>query len=402
MNLKILEQLPLSPTERKTFIKVAIISTIACAGLGVSLWGFQTIRSSASAHIKKIPTGKLLNVGQKTVLPIDIEAHRFVAEYYGRNDQPLKAIEHLERLVEVGTEKRPILCALATACLEAGEYAAALEHFEALTAEKNGPIDSLTPLIHARLGLSLFNCGRVAESFGVLDSCIAGYPLSTEAYCYRGLMYAEQDPASLQAEADLKKSIEIAPSNTDALYQLARYYMNKPDAQKAEYQLARELLQKVLEITPLDPKVHSRIGMVYYYLQQPDLAEKSYKLALALNPDDYNTHYNLGEIYFSAMHNEIKALEEFHHTVQLKPDHIAANFRIGIIALKNNDANQAIRSFEAARRQAPENIRVLLQLALAYEQKKLPVKAEEIYREIIGIDELNQIARQKLDYMAEK
>jgi Tfp pilus assembly protein PilF len=64
--------------------------------------------------------------------------------------------------------------------------------------------------------------------------------------------------------------------------------------------------------------------------------------------------------------------------------------------LKNNDLNQAIRSFETARGQAPGNVRILLQLAVAYEKKSMPTEAAGLYRQILEIDELNEIARQKL------
>jgi tetratricopeptide (TPR) repeat protein len=394
--MNLFKYIPLTAAEQKTLLKITFIAFTSSIGLVMAVWGIQKVQSGLSQQAKNALLKKTAqpNAAPLRIQPLDIEAHRFMAQNYLRNDQPQNAIRHLERLLEIEAEDRPTQVELATACLKAGVYAKALEIFASLIGSE--VVDSLTQAIRARYGLALYNCGKVQESIRQLDECIQAYPSATEAFCYRGQIGAERNPDSQQPENDLQKAIALDSQFTEARYQLARLYMNRPNAQNAHYLAARDQLLRLLQVKPLDPRSHSRLGMIYYYLQQPSLAENSYKLSLTLNPEDYNTHYNLGELYFSGYNDDLRALEEFKKTVQLQPDHLAANFRIGIIALKNNDLNQAIRSFEIARNQAPENVRVLLQLAVAFEQKKLLPEAELIYKKILAVDELNEIARQKL------
>jgi len=76
---------------------------------------------------------------------------------------------------------------------------------------------------------------------------------------------------------------------------------------------------RILDIEPLNAKTHARLGMVYYYLDEPEMAKKSYTTALALNPNDYNTHYNLGELFYSKYEDNGSALDEFKKTLEGNP-----------------------------------------------------------------------------------
>jgi Tfp pilus assembly protein PilF len=131
-------------------------------------------------------------------------------------------------------------------------------------------------------------------------------------------------------------------------------------------------------------------------LHQPYLAEKSYKTALAINPNDYNTHYNLGELYYTLFGDPKKALEEFKNTVQLKSNHVDANFKIGLISLENNLEKEAVTYFNKALQDAPNNTRIMMQLAVAYEKLGMQEDAVRVYQTILSYDALNDIALQKI------
>ncbi|MDO5575925.1 MAG: tetratricopeptide repeat protein, partial [Fibrobacter sp.] len=180
-------------------------------------------------------------------------------------------------------------------------------------------------------------------------------------------------------------------SNVESWYQLARYHM-----ELKEYKVARLLLLNALDIDPLHAKSHSRLGMVYYYLENPELAKNSYQTALALNPEDFNTHYNLGELYLLMFNDTVKAVNEYKTTIQLSPPHVGANFKMGSICADNKMYKEAILHFEKALETDNANIRILLQLAVAYEKLDNLYKARSVYERITKIDALNVIARQKL------
>jgi Flp pilus assembly protein TadD len=55
---------------------------------------------------------------------------------------------------------------------------------------------------------------------------------------------------------------------------------------------------------------------------------------------------------------------------------------------------------EKAREASPKNVRVLLQLAVAYERIDMKDEALNIYRLILDFDALNQVARQKVKLLS--
>jgi tetratricopeptide (TPR) repeat protein len=189
-------------------------------------------------------------------------------------------------------------------------------------------------------------------------------------------------------------AIQADPYYAEARYQQARFFMNR-----GRYKTARDSLRRLLSIFPAHARAHARLGMIYYYLTQPQMAAQAYRTALTINPDDYNTHYNLGELYYSTDRTH-KALAQFKKALSLRPAHVQANFKTGLIALNNGMVNEAIRYLTRAAEHDKDNIRILLQLAVAYERQDSPEKALRVYRRITGIDPLNRIALQKIDMLS--
>ena len=257
-------------------------------------------------------------------------------------------------------------------------------------------------------GLALFHTGQHGRSIEVLDQAIEMYPDAADAVCYRGQVEGATKAGSRSAEDYFRRALQLRPGYAEALYQWARFAMNRDGSTKDDLDSARVRLTHVLEMEPLNSKAHSRLGMLYYYLGHLDLAEKSYRTALALNPADYNTRYNLGELYCTKVWNNKelpettqrelrrKAMEQFKLALDLDSSHAEAHFKIGLLSLENNMDNAAVLHLEKARVLAPANIRFLLQLGVAYEKKKQPDQALSVYNEILDIDPVNEVAQQKV------
>ena len=256
--------------------------------------------------------------------------------------------------------------------------------------------DTIKQKVLARKGLALFYLGKIHESIKILDDCINNFPNSKEALCYRGQIEVALSENPQKAEEYFTKAISIDSTYTEAWYRLARYWMLN-----AQYAKARLYLLKVLELEPLNVKAHARLGMVYYYLDEPEFAKKSYLTALALNDNDFNTHYNLGELYYSKFMDEKNALIEFKKTLTYDPYHTEANFKTGLICLNNNMNKEAVQYFKKALYNNSNNVRILLQLAVAYEKLSLKNDALEIYKNIAQIDPLNKIALHKIKILSE-
>ncbi|MBD3392622.1 MAG: tetratricopeptide repeat protein [Chitinivibrionales bacterium] len=401
--------------EKKLLKLVFFISLGAClAAVGIA-WGIQKARLSARVEKQRAEaeTSDMLLVFEKhtrDLLTVDLDAHRFASRHFAQTNRPQEAIPHLLRLLSVDDEDREVRLALGEAYLKAGMYDKALRELSTLNAAKES--DSLTKSAMALQGLALFHTGQYDASIELLDETLQLYPGSAEAACYRGQVEAALNSGSKQAEDYFRKALEIDSTYAEPLYQWARFDMNRPGRSDDDLDSARRRLLRLLKIEPLNPKAHARLGMLYYYLGYPDISEKSYRTALALNPADYNTRYNLGELYTSLYWNRQdlsedakaayrrKALTEFKKTLEIEPDHANAHFKIGLISLENNMLNAAVRHFEQARKLSPENIRILLQLGVAYEKKDMHAEAMSVYNAVLDIDPVNQVAQQKVKLLS--
>jgi tetratricopeptide (TPR) repeat protein len=397
---KLLTNLGLTPEQQKLLAKVFKISLAICVGIAALVWASQSLRikikSSHDAAMKASPTAQLSAFFEKKsrdLLPLDIEAHTFVAQYYLKNDQPQKAIDHILRILPLQRSNRTLKLQLATAYLQSAQYRDALEEFTQLA--QSDTADENSSLVAARMGLTLFYLGKIRESLDSLNACVARFPKSAEAMCYLGEVEAATATPPDKAETYFKKSLESDSLYVEAWYQRARFCMNQ-----GNYPLSREYLLKILDIEPLNAKTHARLGMVYYYLDEQESAKKAYLTALALNPNDYNTHYNLGELYYSKYEDNAAALIEFKKTLEGNPTHAEANFRIGVICLGNNMIKESIGYLEKALAASPKNIRIMLQLGVAYERIDMKDEALRIYRLILDIDALNQVALQKVKILS--
>jgi tetratricopeptide (TPR) repeat protein len=393
MIAKLLAKLGVGEKEQKLIAKVFKLSLTAAIVIALAAWGIQYAVIQKKVQKRTVEANDptvFYEKKSKDLLAIDIDAHLFAARYYMKNDQPQLAIEHILRIIPVQRTNRGLKCDLATAYLTSGQYDKALACFSKLDVSGSDSTGAAAELVRARTGLTLFYLGKIRESIEMLDKCISSGGPSAEALCYRGQVESAVSQTPQKAEEFFTRSIQADSSYVEAWYQLARFHMNQGD-----YTKARICLLHILDIEPLHAKTHSRLGMVYYYLDQPELAKKSYLTALALNPGDYNTHYNLGELYYSKLGDEKRALDEFKKAIEGNPQHVEANFKIGLICLSNNMTKEAVTFFEKSRQYDPKNVRVLLQLGVAYEKLSMKDDAMHVYSAILEIDPLNRIALQK-------
>ncbi|HXW99892.1 MAG TPA: protein kinase, partial [Candidatus Acidoferrales bacterium] len=184
------------------------------------------------------------------------------------------------------------------------------------------------------LGLFYDDQGRYDDAVKELQHAIELTPDNATAYSNLGAAYVDSsDPKNYpQAEAALKKSLELAPSygayaNLGDLYLLQNRYaesagvtekalqMNDKDfivwanlvaaydglkdEAKANTVVDREqvLLEQAAKSSPRDAAVQYRLGIVYARKKQGEKALACAQTALALSPDDAYTLTSVAEIY---------------------------------------------------------------------------------------------------------
>jgi len=391
---KLLAKLGMDDREQKLLIKAAAISTIIGVVIIGIFWGLkllninpvELVHSPGNVLKSTFFGGEESEFNVMDVNGFDLEAHEFAAQRYMQAGRPDMAVTHLERIVAVRKDNRAALDRMVTAYLELGAFEKALNYADRLASEDSLPSASL----QVRRGIALYNLKRREESLEVIREVLRRDPKNPAALCFMGEIEAA-NPESKDAEKYFRSSIEADSNYTEARYQLARYYEAGKD-----YGKAQALLQQVLAKDPLNVRAHARLGMIYYYKLDAENALKSYQTALALNPYDYNTRYNLGELYRTLLEDDEKALEEFVIAIGGNPSHGEANYKAGLICAQNGMLKEAIRYFEASLQNDRRQVSRLLQLAAAYERIGDRHTALSVYLEVTDADPLNSIAIQKI------
>ena len=86
--------------------------------------------------------------------------------------------------------------------------------------------------------------------------------------------------------------------------------------------------------------------------------------AVAADPKDYSLHFNLA-LADSLAARDADGIAEYRKTLELKPDLYQANLNLGILLLRNKQAEAAMPVFEAARAAKPNEFRPAFYLAEA-------------------------------------
>ena len=389
----ILTKLGLKEREQKLVIRAVLISTALCLLLILGFWAFTAPHTPPDApkndEQEQEPAAQLVNA--RGITDLDIEAHNFAAQRYMSSGRPDAALPHLRRIAALRREDQKgadALDRMVTAYLDIGEFEHALDAAQRLLAITH---DSSSASLQVRRATALYNLKEYDESSQLLQDVLAREPNNAEALTFMGQMEAAAQTRSPTAERLFRRAIEADPDYPEVRYQFARYFENNGD-----YRSAKAFLQQVLDKNPLHVRAHARMGMIYYYEGNPEMALRSYQTALALNPYDYNTLYNLGELYRNMLNDSENALREFVAVLDINPDHDEASFRAGLICVENDMFKEAIRYFEASLKENRRDIRRLLQLAAAYERLGDKRSALSVYKEITDIDPLHSIAIQKI------
>jgi len=387
----LLTKIGLGEPEQKLLKKVLIATTFICAIVVGLFWAFNHFLqdSAAIGDSKDRLLSIISNQPQSSernldITGFDLEAHDLAASRFMNFGQPYRALPHLQRILSIRRSDRAVMERILQVYLEIEDFQKALTTVDYLLLQTN---DTLSENLQLRKAIALYHLNRRDESAEIIRSVLKNNPKNAEALCFMGQI---ESPAQT-AEKYFLDALKAAPNYNEAKYQLARFYEIKDDLQQA-----RKLLLEVLESEPLNVRAHARLGIVHFYDNKPELALRSYETALALNPHDYNTRYNLGELYRNKLNNSAKALENYVLTLKEKPSHTEANFRAGMICIENDMIKEAIRYFEASVETDRRNIRKLIQLAAAYERLDNRREALSVYQDIAGIDPLHIIAINKI------
>jgi len=146
------------------------------------------------------------------------------------------------------------------------------------------------------------------------------------------------------------------------------------------YQLAKENLQKALDVDPKSAEAHNYFGLLYQLELDPEMAEEHYKKAIHYDPDYAAARNNYGAFLFEQGRYK-EAVDQLKHAVQdkLYRNRPQVYENLGIGYLKLNDPADAEDAFTKAVALNPNQARALLELAEMRFQERNYVKARGFY-----------------------
>jgi type IV pilus assembly protein PilF len=157
------------------------------------------------------------------------------------------------------------------------------------------------------------------------------------------------------ADSDGARARRIADTNI----QLGIAYMREGD-----FDTALVKLQKALEANPDSATAHGTLAILYENIGENDLAEKHFRTALRISPEDPQTHNNYGQ-YLCRHGKYPEALEQLKIAASdpLYPGIAASLTNAGICAGSIPDARQAEEYFRKALEHDQNYAYALLQMA---------------------------------------
>ena len=187
-----------------------------------------------------------------------------------------EADELLRRARELRPHDPATLQNVAEALRKQERYEEALPAYRAVL-----EIDAEYALAHAGMGDALFRLERYAEAIEALARAATLQPdLPMAGSLHRLMGRAAQELGRPDAADHFERAVQLDPRDAEALDRLAMLRF-----QEQNYEAAFGLYRSLLQINPDNAQTHSNLGATLYYLGRPDEALQSFETALSLDPE---------------------------------------------------------------------------------------------------------------------
>ncbi len=328
----------------------------------------------------------------------DGELIRQLVQEYAQNGQIDKALPFVDRALAAGGNPPEFLALAARILMAHGRYAQARDLAETALIRLPQRKDLSVLAMMAQ-----YREGKVDEAMVKAMELLQKQPRDVDLLTALGTMHSEQRPEDATADGYLAQALKIKPKHIPALYQVGRREMRAK-----QFVEAQKTFERILEWQPGYAKAQAQLGMALYYQEQFEEARQALITALKRSPKDYNTWYNLGEVYLQQAGQVgvkqidiVEAIRQraftcYNQTIDLQPQHPQAHFRLGMLLLGNNQPKEAARHLEFAVQKQKDWVAAWLQLSLAYEALEQFDKAREAITKAYALDPLNKVVALKM------
>ena len=217
--------------------------------------------------------------------------------------------------------------------------------------------------LEKRIGLDGVHCAMIGkrpyDALDFLQVLLRDFPRDPEVLYIAAHAYSD---LSLHASQDLMReapfSYQVHQLNAEALETQGKW-----DEAAAEY-------RKILELNPMLPGIHARLGRVLLSGQQPSAdavaqAKKNFEDELSIDPNNAGAEYVLAEL--AKDENDFStAISRYTRATKIDAGFAEAYFGLGSALVATKQFADAIAPLETYEKLAPDSPSGHYQLALAY------------------------------------
>ena len=265
--------------------------------------------------------------------------------------------------------------------LQSNTDSAITQYQSAAQAAPSSPI----PLTHWSRALAFK--GQMQDALDKARQAVQRGPNDVEANAQlsRALAWNGQGNDAIAAG---EKAIQLDPKNANAHAYLAEAYLlarRMPDAQKEA--------QAALQLAPQSAEAYRAQAWVLTIQGQRSTALDTWRQTVALEPDLYFRHFELGEalrVYFNA---SADAIPEYRKSISLYGAYVPAISRLGMALIDTGQARDAQTQFLRVITLDPNNADAYASLGIAFGKQNQCNQAQPYFDQALKIDPNNSLAQ---------
>lgn len=163
---------------------------------------------------------------------------------------------------------------------------------------------------------------------------------TASSYCELGILYKENNNLD-DALGSFKKSIELNPKHSMALYELGVIYEKQKN-----YDEAIKIYTESLKIRE-NSEAFQNLGVCYLKKGMFKEAYRNLTKAMLLNPNKYTIYNNLGAV-LEKIGNYESAIQMLEIAIKLNPNNTVGFYNLGIVLDKKGDFENVIKNYQKA------------------------------------------------------
>jgi len=239
---------------------------------------------------------------------------------------------------------------------------------------------------------SASNETTAVDSLSVLNERISSDSLDVSLYNQRAryLLKRKQFNSALQ---DIRKAIEISPSNPSLFLTLSDIYLGQ-----GKIRQSAESLEKVIELDPKNNDAYLKLAELGLIVRSYDKAFEFTAKALELKPRNPVAYFIRG--YASLETGDtLSAVDNFVKAVNQDQDYFEAILQLGVLFSEKKD-RRAFDYLNSAVRLRPSSTDALYALAMYHQGNNELEPAKDLYDKILNINPQDKYALFNLGYIA--